>query len=112
LFTNKGSGTLMTITVVAPSEACEGSENGVGVSMVTAESLSSFGVQQQEKGVKPDWVFISLSMLGIFSFVLIILGLFILAQKALVKQTQLLQKNQDMRDSAIYYDKIAEQHNA
>jgi hypothetical protein len=51
VFTNKGSGTLMTFTVVAPAEECEGSSGGVGVSMITEEALSSFGVQAQEKGI-------------------------------------------------------------
>jgi hypothetical protein len=39
VFTNKGSGTMTTITVVKPSQVCDGQVNGVAVSMVTKESL-------------------------------------------------------------------------
>lgn len=81
VFTNKASGTLTTITVVAPNENCEGSEGGLAVSMVTPESLNNFGVVAKEKGIQPDWVFISLSLLGIYSFLFMVLAIFIRAQR-------------------------------
>jgi hypothetical protein len=113
VFTNKASGTVMTITVVGAAEKCQGSEDGsAAVSMVTPEALNNFGVQAQDKGIQPDWVFISLSLLGLFSFLLIVLTLFIRAQMALVKGNKLFERNPDVRDTAIYYDKLATENNA
>lgn len=42
---------MTVITVVAPSEVCEGASDGASVGMVTAEILSSFGIQASEKGI-------------------------------------------------------------
>jgi len=57
--------------------------------MVTTEKLASFGVVAGEKGIQPDWVFISLSLVGIFSFLVIGLGLFSRAKSSLEKGTRL-----------------------
>ena len=106
VFTNKGSGTMTTITVVQPSQRCIGSVNGVGVSMVTTESLNNFGVEAGDKGIQPDWWFISLSFIAIMSFLFLVMGLFILAHNTGIKGTALFSKGHDIKESAIYYDKI------
>lgn len=101
----------MTITVVAATQECEGSTDGVGVGMVTTEKLSSFGVVAGDKGVQPNWAFISLSLIGIFSFLVIGLGLFSRAKSSLEKGTRLFQSDGDIRDSAIYYKELAAKDN-
>lgn len=79
--------------------------------MVTKEKLSSFGVTAADKGIQPDWLFISLSVIGIFSFLVIGLGLFSKAKSTLEKGTALFQTESDSRDSAIYYKELAEKDN-
>lgn len=111
VFTNKATGTMTTITVVAATQECEGSEDGVGVGMVTTEKLASFGVTAKEKGIQPNWVFISLSLVGIFCFLVIGLGLLSRAKGALEKGTRLFQSDADVRDSAIYYKELANKDN-
>ena len=78
--------------------------------MVTPETLSSFGIQAQEKGIQPDALFISLSMLGILSFIFILLTVFMRAKKAMIKGTNLFEQDADIRDSAVYYDKLADEN--
>lgn len=71
---------MTTITVVTPAEGCLGAEDGqVGVGMVTKETLSAFGVKSQEKGIQPDWWFISFTIVAILAFLFFALTLFILA---------------------------------
>lgn len=59
--------------------------------MVTAEKLASFGVTAADKGVQLDWAFILLSLIGIFSFLVIGLGLFSRAKSTGEKGTALFQ---------------------
>lgn len=51
-------------------------------------------------------------MIGIFAFLMIILALFIRAQRSLIKGSKLLERDADVKDSAIYYDRLAQEHNA
>jgi len=45
VFQNKGSGTVITISVITAAEQCMGAgESGGGVGMVTKEKLESFGI--------------------------------------------------------------------
>lgn len=107
VFTNKATGTMTTITVVSSTQNCEGAQDGVAVSMVTKESLSNMGVQSDEKGIQPDWWFISYSLTGIGMFLFFVMGLFILAYNSNIKGTKLLAKEANTIDSAIYYDKLS-----
>lgn len=43
---------------------------------------------------------------------MIILALFIRAQRSLIKGSKLLERDADVKDSAIYYDRLAQEHNA
>jgi hypothetical protein len=47
-------------------------------------------------------------MLGILSFIFILLATFLKAQKAMIKGTDLFEKDADVRDSAIYYKNLAD----
>lgn len=75
--------------------------------MVTKESLANMGVQSAEKGVQPDWWFISYSMFWILFFLFIVMGVFVLAYNSNIKGTKLLAKSGSTLDSSLYYDKIA-----
>jgi hypothetical protein len=74
--------------------------------MVTTESLNNYGVSAGLKGIQPDWWFISLSIIAMLSFLFFVMSLFILAHNTQIKGTSLLSKGQDIKESAIYYDKI------
>jgi hypothetical protein len=74
--------------------------------MVTKESLASYGVQSGDKGIQPDWWFISLSMIAILSFLFLIMGLFLRAHNSQIKGTKLMDKNTHTKSASIYYDKI------
>jgi hypothetical protein len=47
-------------------------------------------------------------MLGILSFIFILLTVFIKAKKSMIKGTNLFEQDADVRNSAIYYDKLTE----
>ena len=104
MFTNKASGTMTTITVVKPEQGCS-SSSGTSVGMVTTETLSSFGVKSREKGIQPDWWFISYVLIAILMFLFMVMGLFITAHNSNIKDSDLFTKDRDTRESAIYYDK-------
>ena len=77
MFENAASGTVTIIGVVAESQSCSNTINGIGAAMPTKESLAEIGIKSYDKEIQPNWWFIVLTFLSINFFVYIIIYCFI-----------------------------------
>ena len=106
VFENAASGTVTIIGVVGEQQQCSNTINGIGVSMITKESLAEIGIQSYNKDIKPNWWFIVLSFIFINGFVYQTIYCFLQAYELQAAQSGLINKGEET--NTIYYDKLRE----
>ena len=108
MFENAASGTVTIIGVVAESQSCSNTINGIGASMPTQESLAEIGIKSYDKEIKPNWWFIVFSFLIINGFVYITLQCFIQMHETGSAQSGVIRNEKDANSDTLYYDKLKE----